>query len=167
MLLLVTEKLFCPRLAVWLAATAFLWSLSAGTIDAAALSQISNFNMVSASRIISGKFAPDDRYPYAVSMHRQGRQHSCGGSLIAPNLILSAAHCSGNYFGQVYINYFNLSDSAPQGQEIFDILHEFIHPRYNYIDYPHDFMVVMIDGRQSALVISENYNVNRANCKAI
>jgi secreted trypsin-like serine protease len=148
--------LFCAKVAIWLAVIAFLFSISAISIDAAAGKQLSHSNMGSTSRIISGEFAPDDRYPYAVSIHRQGRRHHCGGSLIAPNLILSAAHCSGAYFGHVFINYYNLSDSAPRGQEVFGILHEFVHPRYNYIDYPYDFMVIMINGNSSISPVKLN-----------
>jgi hypothetical protein len=37
--------------------------------------------------------APKGRYPYAVSLQDSGR-HKCGGSLIAPDIVLSAGTLS-------------------------------------------------------------------------
>jgi len=43
-------------------------------------------------RIIGGFQAPIARYQYTVSLQRDD-DHFCGGSLIAPDVVLSAAHC--------------------------------------------------------------------------
>lgn len=41
-----------------------------------------------------GKPVPWGRYPYLVSIRtRQSREHICGGTLIAKDLVLTAAHC--------------------------------------------------------------------------
>lgn len=120
-----------------------------------AANRITSVNPELSARIINGGFAPVGRFPYAVSIRRQGRQHFCGGSLIAPNLILSAAHCSITY-GEVYINRYNLSDSSSQDQESFAILEEFVHPQYNYIDYPYDYMIIRINGTSSITPIKLN-----------
>ena len=116
---------------------------------------VTSINSEFTPRIINGGFAPVGRYPYAVSIRRQGRQHFCGGSLIAPNLILSAAHCSITY-GEVFINRYNLSDNSPPDQERFDVLEEFVHPQYNYIDYPYDYMIIRINGTSSITPIKLN-----------
>ena len=48
-------------------------------------------------RIIGGEIVdPVDRYPFAASLVTGGF-HGCGGSLIAPNVVLSAAHCGGSF----------------------------------------------------------------------
>jgi hypothetical protein len=46
------------------------------------------------ARIVNGAAAPEGSWPFVVSLRRSSDDsHFCGGSVIAPNLILTAAHC--------------------------------------------------------------------------
>ena len=46
------------------------------------------------NRIIGGTEAPKGRYPYMVNIiNSSSKKHVCGGSIISPNVILTAAHC--------------------------------------------------------------------------
>jgi Trypsin len=47
------------------------------------------------TRIIGGHDVDQegDRYPYYVDLRNANDQHRCGGSLIAPDIVLTAAHC--------------------------------------------------------------------------
>ena len=45
------------------------------------------------SKIAGGTQASSHEFPFLVSIQSSSRQHYCGGSLIAPNFVLSAAHC--------------------------------------------------------------------------
>jgi secreted trypsin-like serine protease len=58
----------------------------------------------SSTRIIGGSLAPSDRYPYVVNLEPIG----CGGSLIAPDVVLTAAHCKDAYY-EVHVGKTNLN----------------------------------------------------------
>ncbi|KAM7348081.1 serine protease SP24D-like [Cochliomyia hominivorax] len=48
------------------------------------------------NRIVGGKNAYEGQFPYQVSLRRNG-SHTCGGSIISRNFVLTAAHCVGTY----------------------------------------------------------------------
>jgi len=49
------------------------------------------------TRIIGGNEAVEDRHAYAVSLY-DNIGHFCGGSLIAKDVVLTAAHCKGGEY---------------------------------------------------------------------
>ena len=87
------------------------------TIAETAVHSQSNF------RIIGGEKAPHDEYPWFY------RGYGCGGSLVAPDIILTAAHC-GDIFSELDLEYENV----------------IYHPAYVQNDHyvTHDFMVVKL-----------------------
>ncbi len=52
------------------------------------------------NKIVGGVESDITKHPYVVSLQKNGR-HYCGGSLIAPNFVLSAGHC---------VDFLNASD---------------------------------------------------------
>ena len=79
-------------------------------------------------RIVNGENAQWGRYPYLVSL-RSGKtgRHMCGGSLVAPDIVLTAAHCNGSV--AVWIGVYSQSaDPAISSYEIMDIKQEIEHP---------------------------------------
>ncbi|KAL3938223.1 MAG: hypothetical protein SGARI_001825, partial [Bacillariaceae sp.] len=108
-------------------------------------------------RIVGGKNALEGRYPYFVSLLNQVGQHACGGILVAPDIVMTAAHCSNIKFAQVgrwssSLNNDNNNDNNEEldGYEEFEVeqpLHP--HPLYNAgLSFSHDALLIKLN-RQS------------------
>jgi trypsin len=103
------------------------------------------------NRIIGGDEATEDRYSYTVSLNDDWG-HFCGGSLIAPDVVLSAAHCQGGqYSATVGRHSFNDDDG-----ETIAVGKEVPHPLYDDSTTDNDFMLVFL---------SSNVTVNVATVK--
>jgi len=90
-------------------------------------------------RIIGGDEATEDRFSYAVSLSDDWG-HFCGGSLIAPDVVLSAAHCQGGQY-QATVGRHGLNET--DGQSI-DVMIEIPHPDYNDETTDNDFMLLFL-----------------------
>ena len=109
--------------------------------------------------IINGTEAPRQRFPYMASLSSNGR-HVCGGTLIAPDIILTAAHCAG-YFDEIQLNRHDLiRDSIYESYVIQDTV---MHPRYyfhangNNVDVDeYDFLLVKLYGDSGQLPVRLN-----------
>jgi trypsin len=80
------------------------------------------------------------RFPYAVSI-QDDIGHFCGGSLIAPDVVLTAAHCQGGSY-DVVIGRHNLeSDSG----EVIPMKKEIPYPQYDDKSTDGDWMLVFLE----------------------
>ena len=102
-------------------------------------------------RINGGENAQPGRYPYTVSLQSlsAGIRHLCGGSLIAPDIILTAAHCI-EPLGRledlaVRVGPFRLREPI-EGSEIFPIVDVALHPQYEEGLFVFDVMLLKLDG---------------------
>eukprot|EP00985_Skeletonema_marinoi_P001136 scaffold459_cov78-Skeletonema_marinoi.AAC.6 len=116
---------------------AFLLLLSA---SAASAGNLRNAKRDLRTRIIGGDKAIEDRYAYAVSLS-DSYGHFCGGSLIAEDVVLSAAHCDsggeGNYNAVVGRHAHDDND----GQKL-SVKEALLHPDYDGDTTDNDFMLI-------------------------
>ncbi|XP_003788883.1 neutrophil elastase [Otolemur garnettii] len=71
-----------------------------------------------ASEIVGGRPARPHAWPFMVSLQQRGG-HFCGGTLIAPNFVMSAAHCTNGLnfrLVQVVLGAHDLSQQEPTRQ---------------------------------------------------
>lgn len=90
--------------------------------------------------IVGGTVATLDRYSYTVALSA-GYQF-CGGSLIAPDTVLTAAHCMDGSAFDVIINRHDLRTS--DGESIPKKI-EIKHPKYDSNTMDNDFALVFLD----------------------
>jgi trypsin len=126
------------------------------------------------TRIIGGTPAQPTRYPYFVSLRRsRSGSHYCGGTLIAPNVVLTAAHCgsgggssssSGGGGGSGYgdlphviigqSDFTQISTNNETTIKKIQVIEEVVHPKYGNVQLSdgsfgiapdNDFMLLILD----------------------
>jgi len=120
-------------------------------------------------RIVGGDPAPVGRYPYLASLSlldhptstSSAPEHKCTGSLIAPDIVLTGAHCL-RHFDVIEIGRYDISDltiSPLNGDfERFWAEERVPHPRYVDLDdeFAYDVAVVKLYGVSDAATVELN-----------
>lgn len=120
-------------------------------------------------RIVGGTAVESNRYPWIVAMLQQSRLNyydakidfRCTGSLIAPNVVISAAHCAGKV-DYVQIDRYDLLNDR-LGYETFKIQQTVVHPsnlQQELYNLPLDIALYILDGNSSALTLALNRNAS-------
>ena len=95
------------------------------------------------TKIIGGSLPAPGRFPYMASLTYFG-SHICGGSLIAPDIVLSAAHCAG-FASEVELGRYDRSIPLEEGvHERISVAFEVKHPLYNAQSVDNDFLLIRL-----------------------
>ena len=113
------------------------------------------------TKILGGEIAREDTWRWAISI-RSNNYHTCGGSLITSNLILTAAHC----FASVKdISKYSITAASTRLSNIRQqrsLAQVFVHRQYNLSTYENDIAAIrlssplnMNDSSLAALCLSK------------
>nr|XP_047911863.1 transmembrane protease serine 9-like [Anser cygnoides] len=94
------------------------------------------------TRVIGGRPCTPRSQPWQVALFKDMRLR-CGGTLVHPQWVLSAAHCYAQGLMMVRLGEYNLG--SLDGTEQFRLASRLVlHPRYNHTTKEHDLMLVQL-----------------------
>ncbi|XP_030011963.1 tissue-type plasminogen activator-like [Sphaeramia orbicularis] len=105
------------------------------------------------NKVVGGSFTPIESHPWVSAVFEQRRGFLCGGSLIAPCWVLSAAHCfsDGEHTNikrlVVYLGKSAINETDLAREQKFTVEKLIIHQKYNDTTYDNDIALLKIKGK--------------------
>jgi len=94
-------------------------------------------------RIINGVSAPQLRYPYTASL-QLNKQHYCGGALVAPDIVVTAAHCA-ETSPIITLGRYDLDDPLDSDYEEMTVTRAIIHPQFDKVVVDNDVALLLLE----------------------
>ncbi|XP_034465522.1 plasminogen activator, urokinase a [Hippoglossus hippoglossus] len=110
-------------------------------------------------KIVGGSFTPIESHPWVAAIFLKRRTFVCGGSLIAPCWVLTAAHCFENGEGtklrdlSVFLGKSATNDTDPVREQSFTVEKLIVHQKYNKSSFDNDIALLKIKSRSGGCAV--------------
>ncbi|XP_037320681.2 plasminogen activator, urokinase a [Pungitius pungitius] len=110
-------------------------------------------------KIVGGSFTAVESHPWVAALFNRRSGFLCGGSLIAPCWVLTAAHCFSDGVGtstrhlSVYLGKTAINDTDAEKEQIFTVEKLIIHQKYNPVNYNNDIALLKIKSRNGGCAV--------------
>lgn len=94
-------------------------------------------------KIVGGENTTIEAYPYQVSLE-VFKQHDCGGSILSPKVILTAAHCTADIKNLTSITVRAGSTIREQGGSVREVKAIINHELWNQMTVDYDVSLVLV-----------------------
>ncbi|XP_037732176.1 chymotrypsin-2-like [Drosophila subpulchrella] len=97
-------------------------------------------------RVVNGTDSSVEKYPYVISMRGSTGSHSCGGSIISKQFVMTAAHCTaGRKASDLSVQY-GVTTISASGPNVVGVKKIIQHADYNpYNNYANDISLLMVE----------------------
>ncbi|ETV64974.1 hypothetical protein H257_18216 [Aphanomyces astaci] len=116
--------------------------------------------------IVNGTEVPVGKYTYVTGLRKTDiSSSSCGASLIAPKVVLTAAHCAGSWATYASIGSHYLSGNK-DGERI-KIVKQTTHPKFNADTMDYDFAIFELETASAIAPVKLNWVEDAASAPGI
>ncbi|KXZ50695.1 hypothetical protein GPECTOR_15g379 [Gonium pectorale] len=105
-------------------------------------------------RVVGGRQADPDNYRWIASLRDANGRHYCGGSLVAPRVVLTAAHCVDRSEAAlrnpvVHIGRYFTESTDSQGHDVRRCVVTIVHPDWSFSNGRNDLAVCLLNTASS------------------